>query len=74
MTKFNYQILLKYIFFSSKSLVLYSMSRRILHYQFPKGVDSIFLDGKRYTRAEFEKAKEREKRRDKKGRFVSAQY
>ncbi|CAI8297279.1 MAG: Uncharacterised protein [uncultured Bacteroidota bacterium] len=50
------------------------MSRRILHYQFPKGVDSIFLDGKRYTRAEFEKAKEREKRRDKKGRFVSAQY
>lgn len=43
------------------------MSRRILHYQFPKGVDSIFLDGKRYTRAEFEKAKEREKRREKKG-------
>jgi hypothetical protein len=49
------------------------MSKRILHFQFPKGVDSIFLDGKRYTRAEFEKAKAREKRRDKKGRFASIQ-
>ena len=47
------------------------MSRRILHFEFPKGVDSVFIEGRRYTKAQFERAKEREKRRDKRGRFVS---
>lgn len=47
------------------------MSKRVLFFNFHDGVNSIFLDGKRYTRAEFEKAKAREKRRDKKGRFMS---
>ena len=47
------------------------MSRRILHFEFPSGVDSVFIDGKRYTRTQFDRGKAREKRRDKKGRFLS---
>lgn len=46
------------------------MSRRIIHFDFPKGVATVFIDGKRYTRAEFEKAKALEFRRGKKGRFT----
>lgn len=47
------------------------MSRRITNFNFPIGVDSIFIDGKRYSRKLFDRAKAREKRRDKKGRFLS---
>ncbi len=47
------------------------MSRRIIYCYFPDGVNSLFIDGKRYTRAQFERAKAREKRRDKQGRFLS---
>ena len=46
------------------------MSRRILHFEFPNGVDSVYIEGRRYTRVQFEKAKQRERRRDKTGRFV----
>jgi hypothetical protein len=46
------------------------MSRRIIHYEFPEGVATVFIDGKRYNRAEFEKAKALEIRRGKKGRFT----
>ena len=49
------------------------MSRRIINFVFPDGVDSVFIDGKRYTRVQFDRAKAREKRRDKKGRFLSVQ-
>ena len=34
-------------------------------------IDSVFIDGKRYTRIQFDRAKAREKRRDKQGRFLS---
>ena len=47
------------------------MSRRIINFEFPAGVDSVFIDGKRYTRIQFDRAKAREKRRDKQGRFLS---
>jgi hypothetical protein len=49
------------------------MSRRIINFEFPSGVDSVFIDGKRYTRTQIYRAKAREKRRDKKGRFLSIQ-
>ena len=49
------------------------MSRRIINFNFPDGVDSVFIDGKRYTRVQFNRAKAREKRRDKKGRFLSVE-
>tara|TARA_B100000902_G_scaffold49277_1_gene56175 strand:- start:1502 stop:1651 length:150 start_codon:yes stop_codon:yes gene_type:complete len=49
------------------------MSRRIINFEFPSGVDSVYIDGKRYTRTQFDRAKAREKRRDKKGRFLSIQ-
>ena len=60
-----------FVFFYKKIYNFVFMSRRILHFEFPKGVDSVFIEGRRYTKAQFERAKEREKRRDKKGRFVS---
>ena len=47
------------------------MSRRIIYFEFPSGVDSVFIDGKRYTRTQFDRAMAREKSRDKKGRFLS---
>ncbi len=46
------------------------MSRRIIHFDFPAGVATVYIDGKRYTRSEFEKAKALEIRRGKKGRFT----
>jgi len=48
------------------------MKKRILFYEFPDGVNTVFIDGKRYTRAEFVKACQREKRRLKNGRFTYA--
>tara|TARA_B100001029_G_scaffold179625_1_gene189975 strand:- start:2349 stop:2498 length:150 start_codon:yes stop_codon:yes gene_type:complete len=47
------------------------MKSRLIFFEFPVGVKSICIDGKKYTRAEFEKAKKLELRRGKKGRFLS---
>tara|TARA_B100000963_G_scaffold82604_1_gene70380 strand:+ start:7511 stop:7684 length:174 start_codon:yes stop_codon:yes gene_type:complete len=45
--------------------------RRLLHIIFPKNVAHIYIDGKKYTQKEFDKAKQLEMRRDKFGRFTS---
>ena len=45
------------------------MKKRILHMDFPDGIKTVFLDGKRYTYKDFELALKREKRRSKNGRF-----
>ena len=47
------------------------MSRRLLHIIFPENVAHIYIDGKKYTKKEFTRAKQLEMRRDKFGRFVS---
>ena len=47
------------------------MSRRLLHIIFPANVAHIYVDGRKYTRKDFNKAKLLEMRRDKFGRFVS---
>ena len=47
------------------------MSRRLLHIIFPENVAHIYVDGRKYNRKEFNKAKQLEMRRDKFGRFVS---
>ena len=47
------------------------MSRRLLHIIFPENVAHIYIDGRKYTRKEFDKAKQLEMSRDKFGRFVS---
>ena len=47
------------------------MSRRLLHIIFPENVAHIYVDGKKYTKKEFTRAKQLEMRRDKFGRFVS---
>jgi|TARA_Y200000002_G_C22469707_1_gene574028 hypothetical protein len=43
---------------------------RIIFCDFPKNAKSIFVNGKKYNREEFEKAKKLELRRGKKGRFI----
>jgi len=46
------------------------MSKRILFYEFPSGISSIYIDGKRYTRSTFLKAQQLEKRRNRQtGKF-----
>ena len=47
------------------------MKSRLIFFEFPKGVRSVCIDGKKYTCAEFEKAKQLELRRGKKGRFLA---
>ena len=47
------------------------MKSRLIFFEFPVGVKSICIDGKKYTRAEFEKAKKLELEGSKKGRFLS---
>jgi len=47
------------------------MIRNILDINFPSGVRHLYINGKRYTRKDFLKARELEKRRGKKGRFIS---
>lgn len=47
------------------------MSRRLLHIIFPENVAHIYVDGRKYNRKEFNRAKQLEMRRDKFGRFVS---
>ena len=48
------------------------MRRNLLNLSFPEGVKQLYINGKRYTREEFVKAKNLERRRGKKGRFISA--
>jgi len=47
------------------------MSRRLLHINFPENVAHIYVDGRKYNRKDFNRAKQLEMRRDKFGRFVS---
>jgi hypothetical protein len=47
------------------------MKRNLLHLTFPEGVKQLYINGKTYSREEFIKAKNLEKRRGRKGRFVS---
>lgn len=47
------------------------MRRCILDIEFPSGVKHLYINGKRFTKQEFLKAKELEERRGKKGRFIS---
>ena len=47
------------------------MRRNILEMVFPEGVSHLYINGKRFDRKNFLEAKELEKRRDKKGRFIS---
>jgi len=47
------------------------MKRNVLNIEFPSGVRHIFVNGKRFTKKDFLRTVELEKRRDKKGRFVS---
>lgn len=45
------------------------MKKWILFFDFPEGVNTVFVDGKRYNRHQYELARNREKRRLKNGRF-----
>lgn len=47
------------------------MKRNILEIDFPLGVKHLYINGKRLDRKNFLKAKELEKRRGKKGRFIT---
>ena len=47
------------------------MKRNVLDIEFPSGVKHLYVNGKRFTKKEFLKTVELEKRRDKKGRFIS---
>ena len=49
---------------------VFLVKSRLIFFEFPVGVKSICIDGKKYTRDEFEKAKKLELRRGKKGRFL----
>tara|TARA_B100001559_G_scaffold134822_1_gene113312 strand:- start:379 stop:540 length:162 start_codon:yes stop_codon:yes gene_type:complete len=46
------------------------MKRNLLHYTFPEGLTSIYINGKRYTKKEFNDAQRRQRNRDSKGRFA----
>ena len=46
------------------------MKRNLLHYTFPQGLTSIYINGKRYTKKEFQDDQRRERNRDSKGRFA----
>ena len=45
------------------------MANRIKDVVFPSGMKTIYVNGKRYTLKEFQKAQQLEKRRGKDGRF-----
>ena len=47
------------------------MKRNVLNIKFPSGVKHMFVNGKRFTKKDFLQTVEREKRRGKKGRFMS---
>ena len=46
------------------------MKRNVLNIEFPSGVKHVFVNGKRFTKKDFLRTVELEKRRGKKGRFV----
>ena len=56
--------------FKNCSQSFFLVKSRLIFFEFPVGVKSICIDGKKYTRDEFEKAKKLELRRGKKGRFL----
>lgn len=48
------------------------MPKRILNFEFPYGISTIYVNGKRYNREEFYKAQQLEKRRNSNtGKFQS---
>ena len=47
------------------------MDKRLLTLKFPEGASTLYVNGKTYTRKEFNKAQKLELRRGKSGRFVS---
>ena len=47
------------------------MASRLLFMEFSENAKSIFVNGRRYSRSEFRKAQQLEKRRLKNGRFTS---
>ena len=47
------------------------MASRLIFCEFPRGVKSVCVNGRHYNRVEFEKARDLELRRGKKGRFKS---
>lgn len=47
------------------------MDKRLLILEFPEGASTLYVNGKTYTRKEFNKAQKLELRRGKSGRFVS---
>ena len=53
-------------------LYLTQMKRNLLHYTFPEGLTSIYINGKRFTKKEFQDAQRRERNRDSKGRFAKS--
>ena len=46
------------------------MKRRLHEITFPEGIKSIFVNGRSYSKKEFNLAKKRDKYRDKGGKFV----
>ena len=46
------------------------MKRNLLHYDFPEGLFSLYINGKRYTKNEFYQAQRRERSRDSQGRYA----
>ncbi|MEC7870083.1 MAG: hypothetical protein VYC21_03850 [Bacteroidota bacterium] len=46
------------------------MKRRLQEITFPEGIKSIFINGRSYSKKEFDLAKKRDKYRDKRGKFV----
>jgi len=47
------------------------MDKRLLTLKFPEGASTLYVNGKKFTREEFNKAQRLELRRGKSGRFVS---
>jgi len=56
--------------FNNIFFIFNSMKRNLLHYTFPEGLTSIYINGKRYTKKEFNDAQRRQRNRDSKGRFA----
>tara|TARA_B100000929_G_scaffold89463_1_gene70023 strand:- start:390 stop:542 length:153 start_codon:yes stop_codon:yes gene_type:complete len=47
------------------------MKRNLLNIEFPSGLKHLYINGKRFSKKDFLRIQELEKRRDKKGRFIS---
>ena len=57
--------------YSDFSFYFYIMPSRLLLMEFSENAKTIFVNGKRYSRSEFKKAQQLEKRRLKNGRFTT---